>query len=150
MRISHALTWLAVMASLPLAVMAGTPPAPAASQSAPPAPSDLAAIQSQTMLYQAEAARRDAQQAAHDGQARAAGAGHQTMTSGRDLPPTSYAPVVMGVYGAGKHVFVRVAMPDGSRVDVAPGARLPGGQWRVTLTATGTALVPVRPAAGGQ
>lgn len=142
---------LALVLAAPAALAQSLQAPPAAASAAAPATSasPLAQIQSEIALLKAKAALAAAQSSADGGGPAAAspaspmglpGMPGAALPSAEVVPST---PTVLGVYGHGTQLTVAVAMPDGRRAEVAPGAVLPGGAWRVRLTSTGTEIVPV-------
>lgn len=86
---------------------------------------DLDRIQSETILYRAEAARAEALAKARGGTAETA----------------DVLPVVRGVFGTGSSLFATFLYPNGASVDAPVNARIPGGFVVAKVSPTAVELV---------
>jgi len=87
---------------------------------------DLDRIQSETIMYRAEAARAEALAKARGGNA---------------AEPADALPVVRGVFGSGTALFATFLYPNGASVDAPVNARIPGGFVVAKVSPTAVELV---------
>lgn len=88
---------------------------------------ELGKVQAETILYQAQAARAEAQ-----AKAQAAG------PAGTSMEGT--LPVVRGVFGSGTQLFATFLYANGSSVDARRGDRIPGDYVVASVSPTGVVL----------